>query len=491
MSKKIKSESINQSFFLLIIILGLLTGIALVLAGIEGKKWLAAISLAIIFFYSLFFTTSKFRLFFLWLTVFSLPIRLNFHLIYTDTPYSQLKGLPVSLFDIVFTCLFTYWILQLLLKQRKIHFFPTISLPVIAYILLSGISISQAQDKILSFCVLLLIIKGYFVFLYFTNNINNKSEIVLIMSALAAGVILQSFVGSLQYFTGGTLGLDILGEGERAFREKVMEYGSILRVGGTIGEANSLAMYLNFFLPVLFIGFFSDNDFRFRILMGVAFILGLFVEFFTFSRGGWAGLGFGLFASFYGIFNERFGSRMKSLSISVIIFLLATILAFGLINDVRDRFLKSDYGSAYSRIPMMKIAFNVIRQNPLKGVGLNNYTTVMNRYDRTRESKSYTFPYPVHNAFLLIAAESGLLALLCFVIALLGVFVKAANFFQVRDRFLYFLGIGFCGGLLTWIFHAQFRMDFAPIRTTLWFSMAMIVAIWRLVSTSEFEHEIK
>ena len=44
----------------------------------------------------------------------------------------------------------------------------------------------------------------------------------------------------------GSDGLEIFGEGERAFRTAIAGSESISRVGGTIGSANSLAMYLNF-----------------------------------------------------------------------------------------------------------------------------------------------------------------------------------------------------------------------------------------------------
>jgi O-antigen ligase len=477
----IKSESINQSFILLIIILGLLTGIALVIAGTEGKKWLIAVTLAMILFYSLFVSTKNFRQLFLWLAVFAIPIRLDFHLIIKATPYSQLKGLPISLFDMVFTLLFFYWILQLLLRRQKFRFFATISIPALAYILLAGISTHLTQDKILSYCMLFLIFKGYLVFLYLANNIQNKNELILIISGLAVGILIQGILGSLQYVTGGTLGLKIFGEAERAFRTTVMAHGIISRVGGTVGDANLLAMYLNFFLPLLFCFLFTDAHFKYRVLIGFVFILGLFVEVLSFSRGGWLALGFGLFVSFYGLLKARFGSRLKSLLVTGVTIFLAVILILGLFTDVRDRLFKDDYGAAYGRIHLMDVAFNIIRSNPLKGVGLNNYATVMNRYDRTREDISYRFLFPVHNAFLLIASESGLLALLCFLLILAGVLKKGILFFKPTDQFLSIIGIGSFCGIITWIIHAQFRMDFAGMNGMLWFSMGLLVAINQLV----------
>lgn len=484
MKTYIKTESSNLSFFLITIVMGISTGVALVISGSEEKKWLIATVLGIIFFYSLFITNRNFGKIFFWFAVLAIPINLNFHLIFKPTPYWQVRSLSVTLFDIIFAALFFYWILQLLLKRQKFHFFSAISLPALTYILLAGISILQAEDKVLSLCVLFLIIKGYLVFLYFANNIKSKNELMLIISALALVFLLQGVVGSLQYFGGSTLGFRIIGETERSLIERTTSLG-ISRVGGTIGGPHALATFLNFFLPLLFCFLFTDVQFRYRIFIGVVLICGIVVELFTFSRGGWIGLSLGLLVSCYGIFKQRFGSRLKSLIVAVMIISLGIILALGLFGGARDRLFKDDYKTGYGRIEQMKVAFNIIRYNPFKGVGLNNYTTVMNRYDRTRTFKSYRFPYPVHNAYLIIAAESGLLALLSFLLILLGVFRKAMIFFEEKDRMLSLFGIGIFCGILTWIIHALFRMDYAGINGSLWFSIGLLVAINQLVTSQE------
>jgi len=200
------------------------------------------------------------------------------------------------------------------------------------------------------------------------------------------------------------------------------------------------------------------------------------------SRGGWMALTFGTVVALYGVFRLRFGSGAKSFLAVGLTTVLTAALILAVFTDVRHRLLKSDYGSAYSRIPMMKVALNVIKEKPFTGVGLNNYSTVMNRYDNTRENISYTFPFPVHNAFLIIASESGLLALFCFLIILSVTFIKALKFFQKGgDRFLSFVGIGWICGILTWVIHAQFKMDFAGIRPGLWFAIAMVIAIHQIL----------
>ena len=478
-----KPDSTNQSFFILTVILGLLTAMGLVIAGSRGTKWLVAVIFAITFFYGLLIVTRNFRQFFLALAVFCLPIRLNVHLIYKMTIYSQHKGLAISLFDIIFVSLFLYWLLQLLLRRQKVKFYPSITVPALAYLTLAGISAFFSQDKILSFAMFINLLRGFIIYIYFANNVHSEKETRLIVVMLMSGVLIQFMVGTLQYFTGGTLGLTLFGEGDRAFRTTMAGAAALSRVGGTIGSANSLAMYLNLMLPIIFSFIFIRTKSIFRWIAGIIFILGGLTEVLTMSRGGWVALTAAVMIVLYGTFKKRYQSRFKAYVLTMTLILLITLPVIGMFVDVQKRLFEDDYGAAYGRIPQMKVAFNIIAHHPFSGIGLNNYTTVMNRYDRTRENKSYQFPYPVHNTFLLIAAESGLPALFCFVLVFVGILKKAALFFKSNDQFLSILGIGSFGGILTWLVHAQFRMDYA--NTFLWFSMGLFVALNQLVLSQQ------
>lgn len=470
---------------LVVVLFCVAVGSAIFVTASQGLKWSMAGMLAMVGFFGLFIVRTKYRLLLLLSAAFVLHVRLDFHLIFKESVYTQLNGLPVTIFDVVFMVLFAYWIFQSMLQHTKILFFPSVSLPFLAYIALSAISIIHTDDKTLGFCMLLLLIKGYLILLYFANNIKTKIELLWICGGLVFGIFTQAILGLLQRLTGGTLGLDLLGEGERAVRTSAVGIETISRVGGTLGDPNLLAMYMNFFLPLMLCLAFTRLAVTYRLATIVAFFLGGLVEIFTFSRGGWFALAFGLMVAFYGIFKERLKSRIKSLSAMIISLLLVTLVTATAFQEVRDRLAQSDYGSAHSRIPMMQVACRMITGNPWSGVGLNNYAVSMERYDRTRENISYTFPYPVHNAFLLIAAESGVPTLFSFVLVLLGVLTRGARFFRFQDDFLCLVGIGFLSGVLTWIVHAQVKLDFAATNTALWFSLGMILALYRMLPSDD------
>ncbi len=479
----------QSSKSLLAAFLGISSGLVLFIAGSYETKWLLACIMGIVFFFSILVITRDLKFFFTLFAAFSLPIRLDFHIIIRETNYAQLKGLPITIFDMALFVLFFYWVFQILQKKSSIRFFPIISVPAIIYICLAGLSAFLSENKVLSFSMFILIVKCYFVFVYFANNIKTKREVFWIVLALSSGILLQSMIGILQFATGGTLGMDIFGEGERAFRSSRVGYAMLSRVGGTIGDPNSLAMYLNLILPIMLCFVFTKTKPLLKVAMSVIFLMGCLTEILTLSRGGWLALGVAFVVSFYGIFKRKLNSRLKSLVLMFCVISFTAVMAIGLFADVRTRLFEDDYGSAYKRLPMMQVAFNIIQENPFLGVGLNNYATVMNSYDRTRETISYILPYPVHNAFLMIAAESGILALMAFLFILFGCFKLGMLFFEGKDQFFSLLGIGWLCGILTWIVHAQFRMDFAGINVFLWFSMGMITALHQLLRSSAVGEE--
>jgi O-antigen ligase len=59
----------------------------------------------------------------------------------------------------------------------------------------------------------------------------------------------------------------------------------------------------------------------------------------------------------------------------------------------------------------------MIKSHPFVGVGLNTFEEVMPNYDNTGVSRN--FQKPVHNYFLLVAAETGLCGLIFFVVLLI------------------------------------------------------------------------
>ena len=106
---------------LTVLFLGVGCALTLCIAATQGKKCLTAVILGSIASLSLVVFRKNVKQLFTLVAVFAIPIRLDFHLIFKATEYSQLKGLPVSLFDIAFAVLFLMWVRRLMLRRAMDH----------------------------------------------------------------------------------------------------------------------------------------------------------------------------------------------------------------------------------------------------------------------------------------------------------------------------------------------------------------------------------
>ena len=73
---------------------------------------------------------------------------------------------------------------------------------------------------------------------------------------------------------------------------------------------------------------------------------------------------------------------------------------------------------------MAKGALAIMRDYPVLGAGLNNYTLYMRTYDPATYMENLGL-YVVHNGFLLVGAETGVLGLVAFVCFLVSVMTQA------------------------------------------------------------------
>lgn len=477
-----KSQPSNL-FFIATITMGVLSAAAIIVAAIYGdKKWIAAAAMGVTGLILNGIFIGRLKLLYLLCVAFLIPLRIDFYLIFKRTYYieSSYPGLPITAFDIIFFLLLAQYLFDLIKGKKTFSIAVSLLISSLTFALLSGLSTIQAADTALSVSTFLLIIKSVMVLYYFANAIKSEDEVTAVILGLILAVFLQSLVGALQFITGGAFLQGVFGVPQNTFYFKLQGTALISRVGGTIGHANSLARFLNFCIPVfLTYAFVNYKSFIGKMALPACLFGGLTLIL-TMSRGCWAALGLTSFYLFYSMGRYLLKSRVKAL---IAVFLINTAIP-GIIlatfEDVRTRLFEDDYNSAENRIPLAETAINVISDNPLSGVGLNNYTRVAPKYDHTNEWLSYKWPHPVHNSFLLIAAESGIPALIAF----LSIIVSLAN--KMRPALknlgdpLTFIQIGCAMGIANWMISGLFDRDFAGTNTMLWFMMGFMLALQKM-----------
>jgi O-antigen ligase len=131
----------------------------------------------------------------------------------------------------------------------------------------------------------------------------------------------------------------------------------------------------------------------------------------------------------------------------------------------------------------MKLAFRIIEDNPVLGVGANNFTVVMDRY-LTPEFR-HSFLFAVHNKYLLVLSETGIIGLLAFLAFLLDALRKGWQCWALQDRLLSPLALGFAAGIAGHMVHMSvdvFRGR--PTQQLLWLVAALLTAMHRMCAAS-------
>ncbi|MFH1759017.1 MAG: hypothetical protein ABH822_00445 [Patescibacteria group bacterium] len=274
-----------------------------------------------------------------------------------------------------------------------------------------------------------------------------------IFFALVAGGVVQSIIGFFQFFWHRDLGLQWLGEsvlrpdnlevartylGSPAFAEGFGGQGEglLLRAYGTFPHPNVLAAFLVLALIASYYLFFLyrnvdyshgrdySRHFILALLTGVIFILWLGLLL-TFARVGWliAGLATAGFLVVQGSISQYWGCRKSSglttsdrqgrcrlwrlevepCKILIVIIIVLLIVLFSIFHWAiipRLATLTPDNFTVQERLGDYRLAWQMIKEKPWLGYGLT-----LNMGER-----------PIHNLYLLIATEVGLVGLAVFLI---------------------------------------------------------------------------
>jgi O-antigen ligase len=92
------------------------------------------------------------------------------------------------------------------------------------------------------------------------------------------------------------------------------------------------------------------------------------------------------------------------------------------------------------RSQLANISLEIFKQHPLTGIGLNNFTAVMEHYGFI--TATTRFLQPVHNIYLLILSETGLIGFIGFLCLILSPLItRQRSLFLIPYLSLLFLGL--------------------------------------------------
>lgn len=287
------------------------------------------------------------------------------------------------------------------------------------------------------------------------RNILQKRDLYYIPYLLSSILIFQTLVGLVQFITGGNVG--ILAEsinidfpyGLTASEEEVL-----YRVSGIATHANTFAMFLMIAIPYAY--FFR------HVLSKVLIITWSVVLFLTYSRLAWVIGFFEIIALSLMHFRVRMVTKLSLLILTVLSIMLVIIVSpLLLIRLETIPEALEENGSLGIRIKTYQEAWHQLSQFPILGVGLNMY---LKNFVEDPVTDLFKFgqvsPYQkIHNFFLEVATESGIVGFLIFLGFILGVWKSANQIKSENKKFQKIIGytkIAFISYLAFVMFHPVF-----------------------------------
>ena len=407
--------------------------------------------------------------------ILDIPLQFGTHLFYreNDAALGALGGLSISATTLALVGLYLGWFLRASGNRNSARRSGVeINWPLVAYFAITTLSVFEAQDVGLSLFEVCLLLEACLVYFYIASNVRTREDVVFVVSVLLIGCLLESLVMIILRFTG--MPSTIWGAPTHINIDRDPKTG-FMRIGGTVGSPNFAAAYLSISLTCAASVLFTNLGRFYRWLAIAVLGLGSIALIFTFSRGAWLALA--LSVALLCLVSWR--RRGLSLKAPIAVLLLLALLYLPFHSVISARLFGDDRGSAESRIPLMNLAFRIIKDNPVLGVGVNNFTVVMGRYLTSEFREGFLFA--VHNKYLLVLAETGIGGLAAFLGFFGGTVRKAWQCWDFRDGLLSPLGLGFAAGIMGHMVHMTvdvFRGR--PTQQLVWLIAGLLMAMYRI-----------
>jgi O-antigen ligase len=382
-------------------------------------------------------------------------------------------GFLISLMTIALVIGYARWLLRGP-ASTKLYIDKGITIPALTFLFATPVSAFQATDVWFTITTLFLTLQFVLMYFYLINHLNSWADVRLVVTTLAACLLLESILMLLQFY--GSLKLSALDT--RAFAVGSGITGATDRVGGTFGGPNVAATFLGASLAITFAALLSDNRIVNKRLAFVAIVLGIMALVMTQSRGGWI-------ATAVALLIIAVQSLRRCVDRRIILRLLgvALVMGIGFSKYIVERFTTDDHYSAESRLWHSELALNVIEEHMFTGIGANNQRFVVDddTYKPLEMMGWDTSSTTIHNTYLATWVELGLPGLMIFIWLLMAGGTHALTAAQrTKDRYASVVITGFLGALIVVALHMTVAAFTGRRLQFMWVILALIAVTVRL-----------
>ena len=319
----------------------------------------------------------------------------------------------------------------------------------VIYFLLCLPSLTSAENLLLSWFEIWKMIMLFFLYVAVYNFLRMSDDLNTVFSYLAVFTIVNMLVTAWNHYSG------------------------VYQPHGVFPHQNSMAMAMHLFGPLFFASYVTNGlGSRIYMLYSLAFLCAAAAAARSYSRMALALMPIGYGISFlFCVFQQRTSKWI----IRILPIALAGILGLALLLPrIIERFETAPEASGTTRIELALCAWEMIKDEPLRGVGINNwgikinspyeYAELANR--KTNQGENYADGV-VETVYLLVCAECGIPALLAMLAWFVWYYIKCISLMKrLKNTEWFFVPAGLFGGFtiiaiqscFEWVYRQQLNL---------------------------------
>jgi hypothetical protein len=367
----------------------------------------------------------------------------------------DIRGVNLGITELLILGAYGVWFCRIFIARKEsLPKLNIIDYLVMLFIISQVISLLGAPNTVLGIFQIIYSIKLALIYFFIAHKVQRR-HLRWVVILLLFAIMIQSFLSVYEFVT-GNVGIGA-GKGKTSLIGKQVDIPGLyhFRASGTTDSSHSLGLYFAMLLPVSLV--FSMMRFlkaRYRLCSGIIFCLGAGGLVLTFTRGGWLAFMIStLLLIAVIILKEKQGGSIAAVFLSIAI--IVSLLFPQSITLVYDRFKNAPSILMSSRYNWNKTALSIWGNHILFGCGTGNYMECLNEphvnlYD--------THNWPVHNIYLYIGSEMGLVGFIAFFGIIFIALRRCIKLFTSHDMMIRALALAIATALLAYLFYGLVNM---------------------------------